>query len=384
MTEFIVRAGEKRGRSHRLSVGLIGFLLLLAACAPSAAELEAVDYSPLPREDWPLSTPEEQGLDPQLIARLYLDAEEVETIKSPLVVKDGYLIAEKYFHGAAVDDKFRMHSATKSYTSALVGLALREGCLSSMDQKAVEFFPELVDDITDQRKKEITIREMLQMRAGFPWEKSSEELFNLMYSGFRPSVLVDVPLVRDPGSGMEYSNITSHLLGIIVARACEMDLKSFGEEYLFGLLGVEPGEWIQDWEGYYKGHADLHMRARDMARFGLLYLDGGEFEGQQIIPAQWVQDSLQSYSPDDWPFRIGLNYKDISYGYQWWSARAGDRRWNFAWGHGGQQIALLEDLDLVIVVTADPLFGEHGDRPWRLERENLNLVADFIADLPGE
>jgi CubicO group peptidase (beta-lactamase class C family) len=365
---------------------LIGSLLLLAvlpACGPSAAELESVDYTPLSREDWPVSTPAEQGLDPESIARLYLDAEDVETIRSLLVVKDGYLIAEKYFHGAAVDDNFLIQSATKSYTSALVGLALREGCICSVDQKAIEYFPELADQIVDPRKKEITIRHLLGMRAGFPWEESTEELFNLLYSGFRPSVYADVPLVRDPGSGMEYSNLSSHLLGIIVARACDTDLRSFAEEHLFGRLGVEPGEWIQGWEGYYSGHADLQMRARDMAKFGLMYLDGGVYGGTQIIPGGWVRDSLQSYSQDAWPYRIGPNYKDIGYGYQWWSARAGDRRWNFAWGHGGQQIALLEDLDMVIVVTADPLFGEHGDRPWRLERENLNLVADFIADLPG-
>jgi CubicO group peptidase (beta-lactamase class C family) len=386
MTIATFHPEAKPRRRSFVSVWLIVMILLLAllpGCGPSPAELQAVDFTPLVREDWPASTPAEQGLDPESIARLYLDAEEVETIQSLLVVKDGFLIAEKYFHGASVDDTFLIQSVTKSYTSALVGLALREGCISSVDQEAIEFFPELLDRIVDPRKKDITIREMLQMRAGFPWEESSEALFNLLYSGFRPSAFVDVPLVRDPGSGMEYSNLTSHLLGIIVARACDTDLRSFAEEHLFGPLGVQPGEWIQGWEGYYSGHADLRMRARDMAKFGLMYLDGGVFKGVQVVPAGWVRDSLQSYSQDAWPFRIGAHYKDIGYGYQWWSARAGDRRWSFAWGHGGQQIALLEDLDMVIVVTADPLVGEHGDRPWRLERENLNLVADFIANLPG-
>jgi CubicO group peptidase (beta-lactamase class C family) len=343
-----------------------------------------VDYTPQSGGDWPVSTPEGQGLDPDLVAELYLNAAGVETIRSLLVVKNGHLIAEGYFHDGALDQKARIQSVTKSITSALVGLAEEKGCLSSVDQKAVEFFPELADQMSDSRKNDITVRHLLQMRAGFPWEESSQEMFNLMYSGFRPSILADVPLVRDPGAGMEYSNVTSHLLSIIVSRACGVDLLDFANEYLFGPLGIEPGEWIADWEGYRNGHADLHLRARDMAKFGLMYLDEGQWQGEQIVPAEWVQESQQVYSQDAWPFRIGRNYKDMSYGYQWWSARAGDRRWFFAWGHGGQQIALVEDLDMVIVVTADPLHGQHGDQPWRYEKENLNLVGDFIAELPGE
>jgi CubicO group peptidase (beta-lactamase class C family) len=220
----------------------------------------------------------------------------------------------------------------------LVGLALQEGCLSSVDQKAVEFFPELVDQIDDPCKKEITIRHLLEMRAGFPWEESSQEMFTLLYSGFRPSNLVDVPLVRDPGMGMEYSNLSSHFLSIIVSRACNTDLMTFAERHLFGPLGIEPGEWITDWEGYRNGHGDLHLRARDIAKFGLLYLDEGQWQGNQIVPAGWIDDSLQVYSEDAWRIRIGRDYKDMGHGYQWWSARAGYRRWYFAWGHGGQQI----------------------------------------------
>jgi len=359
-------------------------VLMLIGCGPSAAELQAVDYTPLSGDDWEVATPEEQGLDPVLVAKLYYNAAEVETLQGLLVIKDGHLVAERYFNGGSVNRKTRMQSVTKSYTSALVGIALEQGCLTSVDQKMIAFFPELVDQITDPRKKQITIRQMLQMRAGYPWEESTPELFEMLYHGFRPSLLVDVPLVRDPGTDMEYSNLTSHLVGVIVARACETDLKSFAQEHLFGPLDVEMGKWIQDWEGYYNGHADLNFSARDMAKFGLLYLNDGEYEGKQIVSAGWVRDSLQTYSEDAWSYRVGRNFKDIGYGYQWWSVRAGDHHYNLAWGHGGQQIAVVEELNMVIVVKADPLFGQHGDAPWRHEKANLNLVADFIASLPSE
>jgi CubicO group peptidase (beta-lactamase class C family) len=381
------RAKARNSRLERACLRIISTLLVLSTlvgCGPSRAELAAVDYTPLPADDWETSTPEEQGLDPMLIARLYHDAAQLESIRGLLVVKGGKLIAEGYFNGGAIERKDNRHSVTKSYTSALVGIALEQGCLSSVDQRMIDFFPELANRIRDTRKKQITIRQMLQMRAGYPWEESTPELFELLYSGFRPSNLVDVPLTHDPGTQMEYSNLTSHLLAVIVARACETDLKSFAQEHLFAPLDTELSFWQTDWERNYLGHSDLHLRARDMAKFGLLYLDDGEYHGKQIVPANWVHDSLRVYSQKAWKIRVGRNWRDNGYGYQWWSVRAGDHRYNLAWGHGGAQIALLDDLDMVIVVTTDPLHGQHGDRPWKLEKANLNLVADFVKSLPGE
>jgi CubicO group peptidase (beta-lactamase class C family) len=381
---------KERWRSFLLFTSAILILsilasLTLAGCGgPSPEDLEAVDYAPLADGDWQVSTPEEQGLDPMLVAELYHNAEQLETLYGLLVIKNGYLVGEKYFHGKSASQLSSRASVTKSITSALVGIALEQGCLSSVDQKMIEFLPELAGRIKDPRKNEITIRQMLQMRAGYPWEESSQELFNLMYRGFRTTNLVEVPLVRDPGTGFDYSNLTSHLLGIIVARACDTDLKSYAQEYLFSPMGARIGSWLQGWEGYYIGFADLEITARDMAKFGQLYLDGGQYEGKQIVPADWVRDSLQTYTEDAWYYRVGRNWKDSAYGYQWWSIRAGDHRYNLAWGHGGQQIALLHDLDLVVVATADPLYKQHGDEPWKLEKANLNLVADFIASLPGE
>ena len=376
-------------RKNRLNsifrfISTIMILLTLVGCRPSAAELEAVDYTPISQDEWPVSTPEEQGLDPKLVARLYYNASKLESVYSVLVFKNGYLVAEDYFNIGSVEQYINIHSVTKSINSALVGIALEQGCLTSLDQNMMEFFPELADQIKDPRKNQITIRQMLQMRAGYPWEESSAELFDLLYYGFRPSTLVDVPLVRDPGTGFEYSNLTAHLLGIIVARACHTNLKSFAQENLFSPLGIKPKLWQTDWEGYYLGHSDIYLSSVDLAKFGLMYLNDGSYNGTQIVPADWVKDSLQIYSQDAWKVRVGRNWRDNGYGYQWWSVRAGEHRYNLAWGHGGEQIVLLDELNMVIVVTTDPLHGEHGDKPWRLEKSSLNLVADFVASLPSD
>jgi CubicO group peptidase (beta-lactamase class C family) len=377
----IVRS-TRHQRSFLLFTSMILILSSLVGC--SIWKLDVVDYTPLPGDDWETSTPQEQGLDSMLLAELYFNVAKLETLYGLLVIKNGYLVAEAYFNEGSVEQKARLQSVTKSFTSALVGIALDQGYIESVDQKMMDFFPELADQITDSRKEQITIRHMLQMRAGYPWEESDAALFEILYSGFRPSLLVDFPLIYDPGTDHQYSNLTSHLLGVIVARACSTDLKSFAEEHLFSVLDVEVGDWIKDLEGNYNGHGDLHFTARDAAKFGLLYLNDGEYEGNQIIPAVWVNKSLQTYSEDAWDYRVGRNFKDIGYGYQWWSVTAGDHRYNLAWGHGGQQIVLVDEFDMVIVVTADPLFAQHGGGPWRHEKANLNLVADFISSLPSQ
>jgi CubicO group peptidase (beta-lactamase class C family) len=289
---------KKRTVSVQSSINaiLILFILLslgLTGCGgPSTEELEAVKYTPLVRDDWAVSTPEEQGLDPALVAQLYYNAEQLETLYGLLVIKNGYLVAEKYFHAGAVDRKDNRQSITKSVVSALVGIALDQGCLSSVDQKMMAFFPELADQIQDSRKGEITIQHLLQMRAGYPWEESDPALWESLGSGDYLPLIVDFPLVRDPGTGFDYSNLSSHLLAIIVARACDTDLKSYAQEHLFSPLGAKVGFWRQDREGYYLGFTEIELTARDMGKLGQLYLDGGEFEGNRIVPAGWVDDSL--------------------------------------------------------------------------------------------
>lgn len=356
---------------------------------PRPEELAAVTYAPLPGEGWKVSTPAEQGLDPMLVAQLYLDAAEMETLYGLLVLANDQLIAEGYFHEGTVEQKALLQSVTKSYTSALVGIALDRGCLTSVDQKLLDFFPEFADRITDPRKKRITVRDLLQMRAGYPWEEKDPALWKAVLSGDYLPLIVDFPLTHDPGTVFQYSNVSSHFLGMTVARACKTDLQSYAREHLFSKIGAEMGAWTRDRYGYYFGHAELHATARDMARLGLLYLNGGTYQGNQVVPASWVQESLQRYSKnvDSAGIRsgkVGRYFHDVSYGYQWWAARAGDHRFNLAWGHGGQFILVLQELDMVIVVTSAPFHGDHGARAWKHELANLNLIGKFIQSLPGE
>ena len=229
-----------------------------------------------------------------------------------------------------------------------------------------------------------TVRDMLGMRAGFPWEEKNAQAWDILWSGEYLNAVEDLPLSADPGAKFQYSNLTAHWTGIVVARSSGLDLLSFGNEYLFGPLGVTPGEgWNRDVDGYYIGCGDILFTARDMARFGQLYLDGGVYEGRRLIPAGWVADSLATHTEGAWG-NIG-RFHDIGYGYYWWSATAGEHRVNFAWGHGGNLIVLVPDRDMVVVVTADSFWGRdvHFDS-WPHEKANMALAASFIASLPAD
>ncbi len=393
MPQQINRCPLARLSKRQYPLSIIAILLVvvsaLSGCGPSTEDLLAVDYTPLPGDDWETSTPAEQGLDPMLVAQVYYNAAELETLYSLLVIKNGYLIAEDYFNEGSVDQKDRLQSVTKSFASALVGIALDQGYLSSVDQKMMDFFPEVADQITDPRKEQITIRELLQMRAGYPWEETDPALWDGLLSGHYPPLIEEFPLIADPGTEFNYSNLSSNWLGIIVDRATGMNLKAYAEENLFLPLGVEAGEWGTDAEGHNNGSGDLHLTPRDAAKFGLMYLNDGEYEGNQVVPADWVHDSLQRYSEDinvtgGFPANWGLSFSDIGYGYQWWSARAGDHHFDYAMGHGGQMIVLLNELDMIIVVTAYPFWLQHDAEAWKHELAIMNLVGEFIKSLPTE
>ncbi len=349
---------------------------------------DLIKYTPLDLEDWEVSSPLAQGLDKSLLDEVYYDASHLETLYSLLIIKNGHLIGEGYFNEGSVNQLSKRASVTKSFVSALLGIAIEKKCITGIDQMMLDFFPDIEKNITDPRKKTISIEHMLQMQAGFPSEESEPAYWDSLWSGQYLDDIEAIPLTSDPGANFQYSNLTSNWLAIIVARACKTDLTSFGQENLFSSLKVKLGDWPKDLDGYNIGSGDIQFTARDMAKFGLLYLNDGYANGVQIVPANWVKESLQNYAEDINSVgvrsgNLGRYFHDIGYGYQWWYGKVGNHQLNFAWGHGGQLIILLKDLDMVIVTTADPFYGkeEHWNS-WRHEKAVINVVGKFIKSLP--
>ncbi|NJO81793.1 MAG: hypothetical protein HC828_02800 [Blastochloris sp.] len=163
-----------------------------------------------------------------------------------------------------------------------------------------------------------------------------------------------------------------------------MSLKAYADEHLFAPLDVEAGAWGQDAEGHHNGCGDLHLTPRDAAKFGLLYLNDGVYKGHQIVPAEWVNHSLQTYSVNEAFVKKVGRFRDIGYGYHWWFANVGAHHVNFAWVHGGQLVVLVDEFDIVIVTTSYPFWLEHNDQSWKHEQAIMTMVSEFVNALPNE
>lgn len=238
----------------------------------------------------------------------------------------------------------------------------------------MDFFPEYKTADLDTRKLDITIRHLLQMRAGYAFEESGNYIDPWFQSADMMEFAIEVPLAAEIDQTFAYSSHSSHILSGILTKATGMSTYEFAKQYLFDPLDITVKRWDQDSLGYYFGFAYLWFSPRDMARFGYLYLNNGFVDGQQIIPTEWIEESTQRYSTDTSWFK--KHFKDFGYGYQWWLAQAGGYDVYFSLGHGGQIIANVPELNIVIVTTAD----------WEVSPETsgtqinsvLNLIDNFI------
>ncbi len=363
--------------------GLAALLALATAgCSDTDGSVEQVDFRPAVLDDgWAVSSPEDQGLDPVRIEDAYWAASQVDNLRSLLVARHGVLVAEAYFGGASVGTANPTASVTKSVTSALVGIALAEGALTSLDQRMIDFFPEVSRVGLDPKKQTITLRQVLQMRSGYPWEERAGRLGTLFSRSDWIPFITEFPLDHDPGTEFGYSNLTAHLLGIVVARATGASLRDYALARLFGPMQATIPTWPRDALGYCWGSGDAHLTPRTMAKLGQLYLDDGVWRGTRILPADWVAESQQPYSTDVYGTEIMTNVRGLDYGYLWWSATCGPHRVDYAWGHGGQVVFVVRDIDVVVVATARYLGADFGDAAWRQERGVLELVGQLVSSL---
>jgi CubicO group peptidase (beta-lactamase class C family) len=291
-------------------------------------------------------------------------------IRSLLVVRNGYLVWENYYAQGMPDRAATIHSVTKSVTSAVVGLARGQGYLPDLDTPLPDLLPGYFDAQTEPGKRKITFRNLLTMTAGLqPVRVRDRSLLLRWYFAPDPArFTLDLPLEHPPGEVFAYSNPLSHLLSVILTEQTGRPLLDLAQERLFGPLGFKPSIWPKDAKGYYGGHGGLHLTSRQMARFGFLYLNQGRWEEKQVIPAQWVRVSTQAQ------VKAGPDY---DYGFQWWVRPVNGCPSYRAWGHGGQFIVVVPDLDLVVVVTsATELTGRSSGHYSPL----FDIIARAVVD----
>jgi CubicO group peptidase (beta-lactamase class C family) len=286
-------------------------------------------------------------------------------LDSYLVIRHGYIVYEDYPGFYDIDNFHILHSVTKSFTSALIGIAIDQGYISGVDAPVVSFFTDRTIANLDARKERMTVENLLNMRAGLEWNEwsypytdSRNDLVQMIYSGDCIQFMLDRPMATEPGTSWVYNTGASHLLAGIIHETTGQIPIDFATDQLFGPLGISLVGWTRDVNGLNFGGSELHLRPRDMAKFGLLYLNDGEWDGTQIISSDWVEESQRSPA---------YPWAGTGYGYQWWkqlSAGTFEAR-----GLHSQWIIIHPEYDLIIVQTASDFEGEINV---------FGLVHDFV------
>ena len=303
---------------------------------------------------WEIEAPESFGIDGDAISSILDDAEALPYMYSIIAVKDGKMIAERYYNGKTMHDPNNIHSVTKSICSALIGIAFDRGYLIDIDSKLIKYYPEY-DELpnVDPRLEDVTLRHSLTMQAGFRFYESLESWIPYVESENWTEYALQLPFIHTPGAQYHYSTPQTNLMANIIPRIYDMNTLEFANEYLFECLGIEIGYWHQDPQGNYTGGHELYLTPRDMARFGLLYLNKGNWFGSQIISTEWFRESTSRQVDRYSPFEEIMN----GYGYYWRTVDQGDSHVFYALGKGGQIIYIVPDLNLLVVTAVD------GD-PW--------------------
>ncbi|MCP4726811.1 MAG: serine hydrolase, partial [bacterium] len=328
-------------------------------------------------DGWEISSVAEQGLDIDLINAAYGRASQIPHIYSLLIIKNGYIVAEEYFNDQNVNSANPIASSTKSFTSALVGIALKEGFLTSLDQKMMDFFPEYDTPTLDPGKRDITLRHMLKNRTGYPYDSARWFFDRLLVSPLWFDYIIgSLPLETTPGTNWTYSNGCSYVLGGIITKATGMSAHEFANQYLCKPLGIEIPRWPTIPDGYTIGGGDLEITPRDMAKFGMLYLNDGYMDGKQLFPDNWVNDSLTDYSGIVENFSTFHNQR---YGYLWWLTDVGGVDLWHTSGYGGNYIFTYPEKNVIFVTTADNLAIQFSAEEYSLIYAMCGLVTDYVV-----
>jgi CubicO group peptidase (beta-lactamase class C family) len=364
----------------RRTVFILLYCLMLSVTARA--------QSSWPTKDWQSTTPAAVGLDTKALSEFEAEIADGKYgyVDSILVIRHGKIALERYYkhdydkiYGAEArkpgplnshdsagpynyfnpwwhpyyrrGDLHSLQSVTKTITSVVIGLAIARKEFPSIDTPILKFFDSSKVAAVDDRKRRLTIRHLLTMTAGFDWKE------DLPYSDPNNSAIVmeasfdwvkfaiDRPMAVEPGTVFNYNSGATQLLSHIFTVATGQDIEEYAAKYLFAPLGIERYYWKRTPYGFADTEGGLYLTARDLAKIGYLFLKNGEWEGKQIVQAEWVKLSVTpaaSVAPT------------VKYGLKWWLYPYNDGTSGFAWagsGFGGQKPIVLPEYDMVLVFT---------------------------------
>jgi CubicO group peptidase (beta-lactamase class C family) len=305
-----------------------------------------------PTREWRGTIPEKQDMDSTTLDRItsFVRDSGLE-VNSVLVIRHGYIVYEKYFGASWNKDRLQnIHSCTKSVMGSLVGIAVQQGKIKSLNDKMVDYFPNHTIQNLDERKKSVTLLNLMTMKGGFDWAERTypyTDPRNPMIQALRSNdpiqFVLDRPMATQPGTMWAYNGGFSQIFSAIITNKTGMTTLEFAKKNLFSPLGITKFVWRTDRQGIYDAAGGLSMTPRDMAKYGYLILNRGVWEGKQIIPADFIAESVKTQTPFN---------ANAGYGYQsWWTVPLDG--YYYAAGIKGQKIYVMEKQDMVLVTTGN-------------------------------
>ena len=341
-----------------------------------------VDDPIYPGETWAVSTPEAEGVDPEAIEAIHQDmlAGKYGLVDHFLLIRNGKVIADHHYeqdyesiaanydttnhqynydhpdwHPYYRDTKLHtLQSVTKSITSAALGIAVDEGYLDNVEMPAMQMFEGYKQNMSDQRRKDVSLEDLLTMRAGINWNEmisyddSTNSCIIMEASVDWIQYVLDQPMREAPGTKFDYNSGVSVLLGKLVGIATGKRVDQWAKEKLFEPIGIKDFYWKITPLDEVDTEAGLYLSSHDLARIGYLFLRKGKWEGKQIISESWVETSTSPVVGDIQP---GNGRPDAGYGYQWWvpNQKGGETTVFAGNGYGGQFVLVSPEHDIVAV-----------------------------------
>lgn len=295
-----------------------------------------------------------------------------------LVIQNDRVLYERYFNEHQRDSLVTSFSVAKSFGSALIGIAIEEGYINSVDDPITDYIPELAE--RDPRFRDIQIRHLLMMASGLRFADhrfvlSPDHSLTYEFDDLRHLALTETQVVEHPGVAFVYNDYNPLLLGLILERATGRPVTTYLQENIWDPIGMEyGGSWSIDSEesGFEKMESSINARAIDYAKFGRLYLNGGNWNGTQVVPAEWVAASTYDNGMiEDAP---------IYYGYLWWGENCNPHSQDFlAVGNHGQFIYISPAKDLIIIRNGAEYGVESSGEEWVVWAD---AFCKFAAAMP--
>jgi len=323
------------------------FFTTLQCFAPGLMAVTAnaqVQEAAWPTKTWPVSTPEEQGMQSGALARL------VETVggykqDSLLIARHGKIVLDAYYAPYQPNITHDLRSVTKSIVSTLTAIEIKQGLLDSADHPVMDLFADKKIPDVDEAKKAMTVQHLLDMTSGIAWQEKSytpdETIMRMYEAPDRTAFVLSQPMSEPPGTKFYYNSGNPYVLSALINRKTGQNALEFAKKELFGPLGITSERWGRpDAQGVIDGEAGLSLAPHDMARIGYLYLRNGIWEGKQIIPSLWVDQAREGKVQATFGFR---------YANLWWSLP--EKGAYMARGRHSQLILVLPKQDIVAVMT---------------------------------